>query len=115
MRHVQGGLAATSLAVVILAWSAAPASANGMPQPFGHDPNVRVFVPTPLVHEAVHQAPAEERPVKVVVHLHFDALALNRNYRRALAWEYRKDLIHRVFGHRYTGFHRMYRGPRYPF
>lgn len=114
MRHVRGGLAAAALTAVILAWPAGAALANGTAG-FGHDPNVRVFVPTPLVHAAVQPAPAEARPVKVVVHVLLDALALDRDYRRALAWEYRKDLIHRALGHRYTGFHKMYRGPRYPF
>ena len=115
MRHALRGLAAVALAAGFLAWPAGPLHANGVTGTFETHAGVRMFTPTPLAHDvhAVERAP--ERPVKVVVKVHIDALALDRRYRRALAWEYRKDRIHRALGHRYTGFIKMYRGPRYPF
>jgi hypothetical protein len=116
MRHALRTLAAAAVAAGILAWPASPAHANGTVQTtFENHPDVRVFAPTPLVHDIDVMEPAAAPPVKVVVHVFLDALALDWRYRRALAWEYRKDRIHRAIGHRYTGFVRMYRGPRYPF
>ena len=116
MRHALRSLAAAAVAAGILAWPASPANANGTARSiFQNHPDVRVFAPTPLVYEPHVVEPAAAPPVKVVVHVRLDALALDWRYRRALAWEYRKDLIHRAFGHRYTGFIKMYRGPRYPF
>ena len=112
MRHALGSLAAAVLAGCILAWPAGPAHANGT---LANHPDVRIFAPTPLVHDPVAMQPAAGQPVEVVVHVLLDALALDPVYRAALAWEYRKDRIHRAFGHRYTGFIKMYRGPRYPF
>lgn len=111
MRHAPGSLAAAALAAGII-WAAGPVHANGS---FANHPDVRIFTPTPLPHEAVPVEAAVVRPVEVTVHVFLDALALDRDYREALRWEYRKDLIHRVLGHRYTGFIKMYRGPRYPF
>lgn len=121
MRHALRNLAAAALttgimAAGILAWPATPVHANGtVSSTFENHPDVRMFAPTPLVHDVEAMEPAPAAPVKVVVHVTLDALALDWRYRRALAWEYRKDRIHRAFGHRYTGFVRMYRGPRYPF
>lgn len=116
MRHALRSLAAATLAAGILAWPAIPVHANGtVTSTFDNHPDVRVFAPTPLVHDTVVREPAAAPPVKVVVHVYLDALALDWRYRRALAWEYRKDRIHRAIGHRYTGFIKMYRGPRYPF
>jgi transposase InsO family protein len=115
MRHALGSLAAAALAAGILASPAAPAYANGAVQTFENHPDVRMFTPTPLIHDSDATEPAAPAPVKVVVHVLLDALALDRTYREALAWEYRKDRIHRALGHRYTGFIKMYRGPRYPF
>ena len=112
MRHALGSLAAAALAAGIIVWSAGPVHANGS---LANHPDVRVFTPTPLARDAVPIEPAVAQPVTVTVHVLLDALALNRAYREALRWEYRKDLIHRAFGHRYTGFIKMYRGPRYPF
>jgi hypothetical protein len=114
MRHALGSLAAAAMAAAFLVSPAAPAHANGTVDTFDHHPDVRVFTPTPLPPPAEAHEPAVQ-PVKVVVRVAFDALALDRGYRRALAWEYRKDHIHRALGHRYTGFIKMYRGPRYPF
>ena len=112
MRHALGSLAAAALAAGILASPAGPVHANGS---FANHPDVRIFTPTPLPRDAVPLAPVAAQPVKVTVHVLLDALALDRAYREALRWEYRKDLIHRALGHRYTGFIKMYRGPRYPF
>jgi len=113
MRHALGSLAAAALAAGILAWLAGPVLANST---LVHDPNVRVFTPTPLAHGIEGGESTAPQPVvqKVVVHVLVDALALNRAYRAALAWEYRRDRIDRALGHRYTGFIKMYRGPRYP-
>ena len=116
MRHALRSLAAAAVAAGILAWPANPAHANGtVPSTFENHPDVRVFAPTPLVQDTDVVEAAVARPVKVVVRVTLDALALDWRYRRALEWEYRKDRIHRAFGHRYTGFIKMYRGPRYPF
>jgi hypothetical protein len=116
MRQHLRSLAAAAIAVGILAWPASPVYANGaVSSTFQNHPDVRVFTPTPLVHHAGVMEPAPAPLVKVVVHVHLDALALDWRYRRALAWEYRKDRIYRALGHRYTGFIKMYRGPRYPF
>jgi hypothetical protein len=115
MRHALRSLAAVALAAGFLAWPAGSLHANGVAGPFETHPDVRVFTPTPLAYDADALEPAPVRPVKVVVKVYLDALALDRRYRRALAWEYRKDRIHRALGHRYTGFIKMYRGPRYPF
>lgn len=112
MRHAVGGLAAAALAASILVWPAGPVHANGT---FVNHPDVRIFTPTPLAHDSAAPAPVVVQPVEVVVHVLLDALALDRGYRRALAREHRKDRLLRVFGHRYTGFIRMYRGLRYPF
>jgi hypothetical protein len=111
MRHALGSLVAAGIAAGLLASPAGPAHANGS---FTHHPDVRVFTPTPSMHEPAAPVVPAARPVKVVVHVVLDALALHPAYRAALAWEYRKDRIHRAFGHRYTGFIKMYRGPRYP-
>jgi hypothetical protein len=116
MRHALRSLAAAVLAAGILAWPASPVHANGtVSSTFENHPDVRVFAPTPLMHDAVLTEPAPAAPVKVVVRVYLDALALDWRYHRAVAWAHRKYRIHRVFGHRYTGFVRMYRGPRYPF
>jgi hypothetical protein len=112
MRHALGSLAAAVLAAGILASPAGPVHANGS---FANHPDVRMFTPTPLVRDTMPIEPVAAQPVEVVVHVVFDALALDRAYREALAWEYRKDRIRRALGHRYTGFIKMYRGPRYPF
>jgi hypothetical protein len=112
MRHALGSLAAAALAAGILASPAGPVHANSS---FANHPDVRIFTPTPLVRATMPIEPAAAQPVKVTVHVLLDALALDRDYREALRWEYRKDLIHRAIGHRYTGFIKMYRGPRYPF
>jgi hypothetical protein len=114
MRHALRSLAAAAVAAAILAWPADPVHANGTgPSTFQNHPDVQVFAPTPLVHETVE--PVAAPPVKVAVKVYLDALALDWRYHRAVAWAHRKYRIHRVFGHRYTGFVRMYRGPRYPF
>ena len=115
MRHALRSLAAVALASGFLAWPAGSLHANGVTGTFETHPNVRVFTPTPLAHDVYAVETDPVRPVKVMVKVHFDALALDWRYRRALAWEYRKDRIHRALGHRYTGFIKMYRGPRYPF
>lgn len=119
MRHALRSLAAAALATGILvtgilAWPASPVHANGAVS-FDNHPDVRVFAPTPRVHDAVVREPVAAPPVKVTVNVHLDALALDWRYHRAVAWGHRKYRIHRVFGHRYTGFVRMYSGPRYPF
>lgn len=111
MRIATGSLAAAILAAVLLASPAGPAHANGT---VTNHPDVRMFTPTPSMNEPAAPVGATARPVKVVVHVLLDALALHPAYRAALAWEYRKDRIHRAIGHRYTGFIKMYRGPRYP-
>jgi len=116
MRHALRSLAAAAVAAGILAWPASPVHANGtVPSTFQNHPDVRVFTPTPIVHDTVVTAPVAAPPVKVAVHVYLGALALDWRYHRAVAWAHRKYRIHRVFGHRYTGFIRMYRGPRYPF
>ena len=115
MRHALGSLAAAVLAASLLASPADPAHANGSVSVFENHPDVRMFTPTPLVYRSDRIEPPAVRPVEVEVHVLLDALALDREYRAALDWTYRKDLIHRVMGHRYTGFIKMYRGPRYPF
>ncbi len=116
MRHALRSLAAAAIAAGILAWPASPVHANGtVSSTFENHPDVRVFTPTPLVHDVEALEPAHAPPVKVVVRVNLDALALDWRYHRAVAWAHRKYRIHRVFGHRYTGFVRMYRGPRYPF
>jgi hypothetical protein len=121
MRHALRSLTAAALtigimAAGILAWPANPAHANGtVPSTFENHPDVRVFAPTPRVHDTDVVEPVAAPPVKVKVHVYLDALALDWRYHRAVAWAHRKYRIHRVFGHRYTGFIRMYRGPRYPF
>lgn len=112
MRHALGGLAAAALTAGILAWPAGPVHANGT---FANHPDIRMFTPTPVTHAIAARQPAAVQPVEVVVHVLLDALALDRDYRAALAWEYRKDRIRLALGHRYTGFIKMYRGPRYPF
>lgn len=112
MRHALGSLAAAVLATGILASPAGPASANGT---FANHPDVRMFTPTPLPPLPHAPQVAVAQPVKVVVNVLVGGFALDPVYRAALAWEYRKDRIHRSFGHRYTGFIKMYRGPRYPF
>ena len=112
MRDALGSLAAAVLAAGLLISPAGPAQANGM---FTNHPDVQMFTPTPLLHEPRAPEPVAAQPVKVVVHVLLDALALDPVYRAALAWEYRKDRIRRALGHRYTGFIKMYRGPRYPF
>ena len=121
MRHAPRSLAAATLtigimAAGILAWPASPVHANGtVSSTFQNHPDVRVFAPTPLAHDVEAMEPAAAPQVKVVVNVTLDALALDWRYHRAVAWAHRKYRIHRVFGHRYTGFIRMYRGPRYPF
>ena len=112
MRIALGSLAAAILATGILALPAAAALANGT---LSNHPDIRVFTPTP--HPPRPPAPqvAVAQPIQVVVNVAVGGFALDPYYRRALAWEYRKDRIHRAFGHRYTGFIKMYRGPRYPF
>ena len=116
MRHALRSLAAAAVAAGILAWPTVPAHANGtVPSTFQNHPDVRVFAPTPRVHDTHVVEHVAAPRVKVAVHVFLDALALDWRYRRALAWEYRKDHIHRAFGHRYPGFIKMYRGPRYPF
>ena len=112
MRIALGSLAAAVLAAGILASPAAPAFANGS---LTNHPDVRIFTPTPLAHRPMAPQVAVAQPVQVVVNVAVGGFALDPYYRRALAWEYRKDRIHRAFGHRYTGFIKMYRGPRYPF
>jgi phosphoglycerate dehydrogenase-like enzyme len=108
MRHALDSLAAAVLAAALLVWPVGPLHANG---PLVHHPDVTMYTPTP--HVAAVEPP---QPVvhKVVVKVLVDALALDRAYRRAVAWEYRKDRIRLALGHRYTGFIKMYRGPRYP-
>ena len=111
MRKAVGSLAAAGLAAGLMAAIAGPAQANGS---FDNHPDVRLFHPTPL------PPPSDEAHPPVVVYEVFqtvlvDALALDRGYRLALAHELRKDAIRRAFGHRYVGFVKMYRGPRYPF
>lgn len=116
MRHALRSLAAAAVAAGILAWPTSPVQANGTaPSSFQNHPDVRVFAPTPLVHPADVVEPVAARPVKVVVNVFLDALALDWRYHRAVAWAHREYRIHRVFGHRYPGFIRMYSGPRYPF
>jgi hypothetical protein len=112
MRNALGCLAAAILAAGVLALPAGPASANGT---LSNHPDVRIFTPTPLAARPPAPQIAVTQPVKVVVNIAAGGFALDPYYRRALAWEYRKDRIHRAFGHRYTGFIKMYRGPRYPF
>jgi hypothetical protein len=115
MRQHLRTLAAAAVAAGVLAWPASPVHANGtVSSTFETHPDVRVFAPTARIHDTVVSEPVAAPPVNVVVHVHLDALALDWRYRRALAWEYRKDRIHAAIGHRYTGFVRMYRGPRYP-
>ena len=116
MRQHLRSLAAAAVAAGILAWPASPVHANGtVSSTFQNHPDVRVFAPAPRVHDTVVREPVAAPPVKVVVRVTLDALALDWRYHRAVAWAHRKYRIHRVFGHRYTGFIRMYRGPRYPF
>jgi hypothetical protein len=116
MRHALRSLAAAAVAAGILAWPTSPVHANGtVSSTFENHSDVRVFAPTPRIHDTVVREPAPAPPVKVVVRVYLDALALDWRYHRAVAWAHRKYRIHRVFGHRYTGFIRMYRGPRYPF
>ena len=112
MRIAPGSLAAAILAAGILALPAAPALANGT---LSNHPDVRIFTPTPLAPRPSPPPTAVAQPVQVVVNVAVGGFALDPYYRRALAWEYRKDRIYRAFGHRYTGFIKMYRGPRYPF
>lgn len=111
-RRMQGFLA-VCLSAGWLAWLGGSAVANGE---LAHDPNVRVFYPTPIIDESDgdHREP-QVVVNKVVVNVFVDALALDRDYRAALGWERRKDAIRRAMGQRYTGFIKMYRGPRYPF
>ena len=116
MRHALRSLSAAALTIGILAWPASLVHANGtFSSTFQNHPDVRMFAPTPLVRETHVMEPAAAPPVKVVVKVNLDALALDWRYHRAVAWAHRQYRIHRVFGHRYTGFIRMYRGPRYPF
>lgn len=111
-RRMQGLLAAC-LCAGWLAWLSGTAVASGE---LAHDPNVRVFYPTPHIDESDGDFREPQVMVsKVVVNVFVDALALDRHYREALAWERRKDAIRRAMGHRYTGFIKMYRGPLYPF
>jgi hypothetical protein len=112
MRIALGSLAAAVLAAGILVLPAGPASANGT---LSNHPDVRIFTPTPLPPRPVAPQLAVAQPIKVVVNVAVGGFAPDPFYRRALAWDYRRDRLYRAFGYRYPGFIRMYSGPRYPF